>query len=307
MSDKKMVDKVEYHTQCLISGSTNLVPLKGYEKDYLVKSRSVGFVFCSRIPTPEELIQHYEKYPRNDYLSPITVRRYHELLDEFEAYNKTGKILDIGCGTGLFLIEAKKRGWEVYGTEYTDTAINICKLSAINMQQGKLDPAWYQENMFDVITSFEVIEHINNPKEDIENIKKILRPNGLFYFTTPNFNAVERYLLKGSYNIIEYPEHLSYYTKKTVHYLLTNAGFKRKKLTTTGLSITRIRTSLGKKEALINASSTDELVRQRLEKKALMQMLKKALNGILNVIGIGSSLKGWYINKKNEGNYFSRR
>lgn len=129
----------QQHTECLISGSTDLRPVKGYEKHYLVKSHPVGFVFCSRIPSTEELIKYYEGYGRQDYLSPITVKRYHELLDEFEKYRKTGKILDIGCSIGLFLTEAQKRGWEVHGTEFTDDAIEICKEKYQNAP-GKTGP-----------------------------------------------------------------------------------------------------------------------------------------------------------------------
>jgi len=274
--------------------------MKGYENTYLVKSQPLGFVFSSRIPTEEELIKHYDGYSREDYLSPITVKRYNELLDEFEVYRETGKLLDVGCGIGYFLDEAKKRGWDVHGTEYTDKAIAICKAKGINMKQGKLDPALYKEGMFDIVTSFEVIEHINNPQEEVQNIRTLLRSGGLFYVTTPNFNAIERYLLKEKYNVIQYPEHLSYYTKKTLHYLLSHNGFRKKKLQTTGFSITRIRTSLGKKEGYTGANVSDELVRQQLEKNSLMKTAKKIFNSVLNVLGLGSALKAWYIKQENK-------
>lgn len=299
MLNEKLTETTKQHTRCLISGSAKLKPLKGYENAYLVKSEPLGFVFSARIPTEEELIKHYEGYSREDYLSPITVKRYHELLDEFEAYRKTGRILDVGCGVGYFLEEAKKRGWEVHGTEYTDKAIAICKAKGINMQQGKLNPALYQKEMFDIVTSFEVLEHINNPQEEMQNIRKLLRPGGLFYLTTPNFNAMERYLLKEKYNVIQYPEHLSYYTKKTLHYLLAGNGFKKKKLQATGFSITRIRTSLGKQEGYTGANVSDELVRQQLEKNGLMKTAKKFFNTVLNVLALGSSLKAWYIKQEN--------
>jgi 2-polyprenyl-3-methyl-5-hydroxy-6-metoxy-1,4-benzoquinol methylase len=289
------------HQKCLISDSVILKPLKGYEQHYLVKSSPLGFVFCSRIPTTQELIVHYETtYSRNDYLSDITVKRYHELLDGFEPYKRTGKLLDIGSGIGHFLNEAKKRGWEVYGTEYTDEAIQKCEALGIRMQQGKLDPSWYEESSFDVVTSIEVLEHINNPVEEIRNISRILRPGGLFYFTTPNFNSIERYLVKSEYNVIHYPEHLSYYTKRTVDYLLRNNGFKKLRLLTTGVSLTRIKTSLGKsQEDYVSPTSSDEKLRTELEKNRFLQFTKTLLNGILNITAFGSSLKGWYINNKN--------
>jgi 2-polyprenyl-3-methyl-5-hydroxy-6-metoxy-1,4-benzoquinol methylase len=286
----------QQHTHCLISGSDILKPVKGYEKIFLVKS-PVGFVFCSRIPTEEELVDHYNTiYPRNDYLSPITVKRYNELLDDFERYRKTGRLLDVGCGVGYFLTEAKKRGWEVYGTEYTEDAICICEQRGINTKKGKLNAAWYEKESFDIVTSFEVIEHIYNPREEVKNINQVLRKGGLFYFTTPNFNAIERFILKEQYNVIQYPEHLSYYTKKTIHYLLTKNGFQRKRLQTTGISFTRIKTSRNKKNIdFITSDSKDERLRAGFEKNAAMQLVKKMLNGVLSFFGVGASLKGWYI------------
>jgi SAM-dependent methyltransferase len=289
------------HTQCLISGSKDLRPLKGYERHYLVKSYSLGFVFCSRIPTDKELAEHYATYNREEYYSPITRDRYRQLLTEWEPFRKTNKILDIGCGTGFFLEVAKEKGWEVYGTEFTDEAVTICKNKGINMQKGRLTADWYNPEQFDIITSFEVLEHIYNPIEEVQNIHTILRKGGLFYLTTPNFNAVERYMLKDNYNVIEYPEHLSYYTPKTLNYLFTRNGFRKMRVMTTGISFTRIKVS-GQKaentaptETLVSATSTDERMRVRSESNPLLKLAKNIVNGMLNLSRTGNSLKGWYI------------
>jgi 2-polyprenyl-3-methyl-5-hydroxy-6-metoxy-1,4-benzoquinol methylase len=296
-----MEEAYPQHTQCLISRSKDLRTLKRYERHYLVKSHPAGFVFCSRIPSQKELEEHYGAYPRNEYYSPITRLRYRELLTEFEPYRKTNKILDVGCGTGFFLEVAKEMGWEVYGTEFADNAVEICRNKGIIMQTGPLKAENYSSEMFDIITSFEVLEHINNPIEEVTNIHKILRKGGLVYLTTPNFNALERYLLKDNYNVIEYPEHLSYYTAKTVNYLFTNNGFKKKKIRTTGISFSRLKTSfrtmrhVENKELLISATSSDELMRERSQSNPLFRAVIQLINGLLNTFKVGNSLKGWFI------------
>lgn len=308
---------IEYHKKCLLCESEKIEPIKGYERHYLVKCQNCDFVFIKRIPTLQELNDYYEHYASAHYLSPITVMRYHELLDEFEKYRKTGKILDVGCGIGLFLNVAKERGWEVYGTEFSADAIRICKEKGITMHGGILDSKNYEDETFDVITSFEVIEHINNPLEETAHIQKIMRKGGLFYCTTPNFNSLMRYYLKADYNVIEYPEHLSYYTSKTLTYLMNKFGFQKQKILTTGISITRFKGSQDSKkqketntkentiaepkeetgEALVTADSADEILRNKIENNPLLQLGKTLANGTLNLTNTGLTLKGYYIKK----------
>ncbi|MFT7588933.1 MAG: 2-polyprenyl-3-methyl-5-hydroxy-6-metoxy-1,4-benzoquinol methylase [Limisphaerales bacterium] len=280
------------HDNCLVCGSAKLSGLEEYYRAYLCSCDNCGFVFARRVPSNEELVTHYEGYGRNDYLSPITIKRYNEILDEFEPYRKTNRLLDVGCGIGYFLEVAKERGWEVYGTEYTDEAVNICRSKGVTMHSGMLDPSNYDPASFDILTSFEVIEHINNPKEEIVNSAKLLRDGGLYYLTTPNFNSLLRYKLKSDYNVICYPEHLSYYTPKTIRKLFNSVGFQTKSVQTTGISLTRLRTSSGNSnQAFISESSDDEKIRNAVERNSVLQLAKSTANFTLTQFGVGDSLK----------------
>lgn len=281
------------HKKCLLCNSTELADLKNYEKDYLVKCNGCDFVFSHKIPSPEELQAHYNQYNRGCSISHITIKRYNELLDVFEKYRKTGNMLDIGCGDGHFLTTAMLRGWTVYGTEFTDEAIAICKAKGVNSHKGTLNADNYKGMEFDVITSFEVIEHINVPQAEIQNIKKILRNGGLLYMTTPNFNSVSRYVLGPKWTVIEYPEHLSYYTPKTMHAFLRNNGFGKIKIETTGINISRFKNSITPAQGL----NANEKFREKSESKAIYKYLKLIVNGILNVSQKGDNLKTYYIKK----------
>jgi 2-polyprenyl-3-methyl-5-hydroxy-6-metoxy-1,4-benzoquinol methylase len=290
-----MSEAYKTHEVCLVCGNVNLKPITLFKKDYLVKCADCGFVFCSRIPMQVELNEAYNKYGRNDYLSPITIIRYNELLDKMEEYRKTNRLIDVGCGIGYFLEIAKQRGWEVFGTEYTDNAVEICRNKGINMQQGVLDSKNYEPRYFDIITSFEVMEHINNPNSEAENFRKILRQGGLLYVTTPNFNGFSRHIVKENWNIVHYPEHLSYYTPKTISYLMKLHGFKAKKILTTGISITRIKTSMKlSNQKFISPSSDDERIRNMFERNSIMRFIKKSINGVLSSIGKGDSMKAFF-------------
>ena len=286
------------HPACIICESKDLIDLKGYESSYLCRCGNCDMVFARRIPTFKELDAHYTNYSYNKevFVSPVTIKRYNEILDSFEKYRKNNLLLDVGCGVGLFLKVAIDRGWQVYGTEYSDKAIEICEAKGIKMKQGVLNAQDFGGLQFDVVTSFEVIEHINNPIPEMTNIDALLRPGGLFYCTTPNFNGLPRYYLKSDYSIIHYPEHLSLYTPKTLKYLCNKFNLKPVKVLTTGISFSRISGSIKKdrSEPVVGAQSKDEKVRQTIEENKGLIFLKALANGIFNITGTGSALKGYF-------------
>lgn len=291
--------ELTYHQTCLVCNSPDLSELKNYHESYLVKCNNCNFIFTLKNPSEKELIDHYNQYTRDDYLPPLTIKRYNELLDTFEKYRKTNNILDIGSGMGYFLEQAKLRGWNVYGTEFTNDAIEICCKKGIMMQQGQLNSDHYQSDFFDVITSFEVLEHINNPTTEMVSLNKMLRTGGLFYCTTPNFNSFSRLYLKNKWNMIVYPEHLSYYTVPTITRLFKMHNIVPIKILTTGISITRIKSSKKgmKQNEPISAETFDEILRNQLENKFYYRALKNGLNTILTWFHLGDTIKIYSIKK----------
>ena len=186
--------QVSYHKTCFLCGSSKIKTLKGYEEHQLAQCSDCSFVFMHRIPTVEELVDYYSvyAYEQLNTMSEPTRLSLEELVDRFGPYKKSNKILDVGCGEGWILEIAKRKGWEVYGTEYSSRAIEICEAKGIRMYHGVLDPEKMDVKEFDVIISSETVEHINNPKEDFNNMNKLLRKGGLLYVTTPNFNSYLR-------------------------------------------------------------------------------------------------------------------
>ncbi len=282
------------HTTCLICDSSNLKELPDYSDAFLTKCQDCSFVFEKKIPTSAELVEFYDNnYERTEYFSSITIKRYNELLDGFEKYRKTNNILDVGAGNGFFLEIAKVRGWNVFGTELTKKSVETCEMKGVQMREGCLHNVGFDENQFDVITSFEVIEHVNNPKSLVKEMYRILRENGKVYITTPNFNSLLRYRLKSKYDIIGYPNHLCFFTKKTLRKLFSEAGFNVQQIKTTGISLTRIKTSKGKSnQAYVSETSDDEILRHKIENSRFLNFGKKVANWGLNLFGVGDSLKG---------------
>ena len=278
---------------CLLCNSNLLRPLAGYSKHHLVQCGNCSFVFSSRIPNEKELVDFYGQYPIAESLSAITKKRYDEWLAEFEPYRKTNNILDVGCGDGYFLQSARDKGWNVYGTEFTTRQVENCKAKGISMHQGVLDVANYEPEFFDVIVSIEVIEHINNPNTELQKFNTLCRKGGAVYVTTPNFNALSRNYLKGTWNILAYPEHLSYYTKKTLCFAFQRNGFKVENFQSTGISIKRIlQSTVGNN---ITESTADETFRKNAEEKFLFRFAKTTVNTLLTSTNKGDTLKGLFI------------
>ena len=103
------------------------------------------------------------------------------ILKYLKKINKKGRILDVGCATGFLLDQARKQGWEVYGVELSAWAVDYAKnkLQLPNITQGSLKDANYPDNFFDVVVLKDVIEHLTDPKETLEQIRHVLKPAGI--------------------------------------------------------------------------------------------------------------------------------
>ena len=290
-----------FQEECLICGGKNIHDLKKFEKHQLLKCSSCGFVFMKKIPSFEELKAYYSvyAYEYEKEISEATKMSIVDLLDSFEKYRVNNKMLDIGCGEGWILGLAKKRGWDVFGTEISQKAIEICNRKGIKIYPGVLAPENVDEKNFDVIISSETIEHINNPVKEVCGMNSLLRTGGLHYITTPNFNSYLRRFLGADYDIISYPEHLSYYTKSTLNKLLSQSNFSKVKLLTTGISITRYQSSKKNGNSVLPVhSNPDEKLRNRITKSSSLLFIKRIVNSVLSLLGIGMTLKAYYIKRK---------
>lgn len=295
------------HTSCIACGSNELRSINGYERHHLARCKTCGLVFIDRIPEADELAGFYSQYAYSSdpWISPITIRRYEDLLDRFEPYRQTGRIFDTGCGAGHFLAVARKRGWEVFGNEFSPAAVRLCRDKGITMIQGALTaPEQLPEGVrsmeslagtFDVVTSFEVIEHINNPNSDLQAMRALLRTGGATYITTPNFNALSRFWLKADYNVIGYPEHLTYYTQATLKDALLRNGFTKPRVWTDGISFTRIAKSRQPQShvKIGAAAAPDEQLRAKTETHWFWKRVKQFANAVFRLTGTGANLKAF--------------
>lgn len=291
---------------CPSCNSYSVRNYSGFKTVCLNKCNVCALVYDSRTPSPEDLEKHYQNYSYSS-LKPCpdaTVRSFLRLLKSFREFHKSGRLLDIGCGQGDFLIEAKHDGWQVFGSEYSDAALSLCARRGLEVIKEPISTSSFGNDKFDVITSFEVIEHIQTPNQLLEVANSLLRPGGLFYLTTPNFNAILRFLEGSSFAMFCYPEHLCFYSKRSISHLARRQGFMPLKITTTGIDVLRVKKlciQFGLPYQRVEPESSQpgkfqtDLIRAQVESNSALLFSKDLINTILGWTGTGDTLKAWLV------------
>lgn len=164
------------------------------------------------------------------------------------------------------------------------------------MIEGPLEPSNYELGSFDVVCSFEVVEHITDPMDEWTKLSRLLRPGGILYATTPNFQSIGRTLAGKEWSIVNYPEHLNYFTPHTLWHLAKASGFEKGWVTTTGIIPNRTMTARSaSKTTKRKVNDTQEELRRRIESNPPLRWAKAGLNSLLNFTKKGDSMKALFI------------
>ncbi len=257
--------------------------------------RDCGTLFTDRVPDETEAENYDDYYSESNLKVPGFIReRLKEIIGGFESYRKCNRLLDIGFGAGTMLEVAKDMGWEVYGLEVSKPAAEQARQRGFNVVHGDLAGSGYDEGYFDVITASEILEHLPAPESDLREIVRILRPGGLFWGTTPSAKALSFKILKLNWSVLSPPEHIQLYSSKGAHLMLVESGFEKVSFKTYGLNPSEImhhfRAANEMEDQFSPVGSAYEL-NESLTRSPMRKAVKKALNGTLNVLGIGDSLK----------------
>jgi len=155
----------------------------------------------------QKLINYYKKYYKDNLGIPawrklVQGRLSEEKIEEKRIIYlqkilgsfKNKKILNLGCGTGGFNIVAKKYRADIYGIEPNPEALEICKLKAQKhgldskkFRAGKGEKLPYQDNYFDLVYCFTVLEHVVNVKACLKEMIRVCKSGGFIYINTPNY------------------------------------------------------------------------------------------------------------------------
>jgi len=134
------------------------------------------------------------------------------------------KVLDVGCGTGNFIktLSFVEKNIKIYGLDYNDKAVKILKKEKYNVEKYNLDDNLniFFDEKFDIITMFDVIEHLNSFISFEKILNKNLVKGGYLVLTTPNSNSIERLFNSSQYSGEFDPTHRILFTPYTMDFFL---------------------------------------------------------------------------------------
>jgi 2-polyprenyl-3-methyl-5-hydroxy-6-metoxy-1,4-benzoquinol methylase len=147
-------------------------------------------------------------------------------------YIGNGRLLDVGCGNGSFLLNMQQLGWQVEGVEFNDTAVGICRQHGLQVHHGDLASANLPDDSFDLVSARHLIEHVPDPHAFMADMVRVTRPGGCIHLRTPNTGALGRRLFGEYWYANDAPRHLIMYNRDNLDRLAAQHGLRRRLLRT---------------------------------------------------------------------------
>lgn len=172
------------------------------------------------------------------YTAPGVVRelseKYERVLDRLVPGLEPGaRLLDVGCGVGTFLSVARRRGFEVTGVDIAAPPVRVARDQGFDARVGSLADQCFPEASFDVVSLWDVIEHVEDPVALLREIRRVLKPGGTLLLETPDEGTPLRLAARVAWHAARsrlvarcyYPAHRVYFTRTGLARALARAGF----------------------------------------------------------------------------------
>jgi SAM-dependent methyltransferase len=254
VSDPAREDDLRGKEGCLVCGCRDRCNLYDLQQvsgitHQVVRCHSCGLVFLDPLPKDEEIEARYldPNYPLSAYFKHMAAGYEHRA--EVEPYQKglelaecllggQGRVLDIGCSTGVFLDLARKRGWETVGVEISPHFVAYARSTfGLEVYQGRLRDQNFKLESFDLITMWDFLEHVRDPLWYLKEAYRLLREGGLVLVLTPNEHSLLKKTTFLSHRatlgrwgyavgVVYDLHHLYYFSDRTLKELLARAGLK---------------------------------------------------------------------------------
>ncbi|WP_188049263.1 bifunctional 2-polyprenyl-6-hydroxyphenol methylase/3-demethylubiquinol 3-O-methyltransferase UbiG [Flavobacterium sp. GP15] len=222
-----------------ISGKKHFLSVKDYsvsQEDFdLYYDEKLDMLITHPQPSLENLGKYYESV---DYISHTDSKRslfekcYHfiksiALKNKLNLINSVqpakGSILDIGAGTGDFLSFVQQEGWQAIGVEPSEKAKAIAKKKGVSFVGNTIE---LENNSFDVISMWHVLEHVPDLDSQIKELKRLLKPNGTLIIAVPNFKSFDAKHYGKFWAAFDVPIHFWHFSKTAIKLLFEQEEMK---------------------------------------------------------------------------------
>jgi SAM-dependent methyltransferase len=227
--------------------------------------------------------------------------------DAVMQYKQSGVLLDLGCGSGSFLEFMKSESWKLFGIEMSAEGARAAeRRSGAQVFVGDILDAPFSVESFDVITCFDVLEHLYDPRRVMSRISEWLKPGGMFYVLVPNIDSAEARVFGSYWHGLELPRHLFHYSPGSLKLLAESAGLREISLVTrrnpaVGISLRYLWDDcfrgVGIHKTPVAYRSEASLV-WRAGRKLVRMTVLRALLAMAPVVGGGESIHAIFLKKQ---------
>jgi len=276
---------------CAICGKDKTKLLYVVDSFHIVRCSNCGLIYVNPRLSSDELKRIYDSqdYYRSGYPNYLSKKKFifwesKKILEKIERLRKQKgeRILDIGCSFGFFLDSARELGWDTYGVEISKYASDFARKELhLNVTTGTINDLSYSNNSFDVITMWDVIEHLYNPVSSLKKIRDLLKPDGILALATPNIGSPLSRLTKERWEQIKPTYHLYYFSPATLTKLLEKSRLSMVKLSTQGLGGT-LKWIMGRNGLQENEMAADS--------SRVKYLLKNGTNKFAEIFGMGEKI-----------------
>lgn len=226
---------------CPLCTSSELSSFLNAKEPNAIINYSFELIVCKKCRliylNPKQRIEDFSLLYPSDYYKEV--KGAAAILENFflserkeivEAFKKKGSLLDIGCGDGKFLKIMARNGWSVSGVETAFSSADTLDREKYNIYYGILKKNIFKNESFDVITMWQVLEHLGEPKEYLTTIYHILRQDGILVISIPNIDSFQARFSRSKWFHLDLPRHRWHFTPQTILGLLCKCNFYVKKI-----------------------------------------------------------------------------
>jgi 2-polyprenyl-3-methyl-5-hydroxy-6-metoxy-1,4-benzoquinol methylase len=231
----------EQHVCCDLCGADDAEQILRKQERFYVRCRRCGFIYTNpRASEPAaDNVKFFEAH-KQEYLQAQYSRRkqraYARRLRRFAPYRKTGRLVEIGSGMGGFLYRAREMGWDPVGVEPVESCARYAREQhGLETVPGTLEEAHLPADAFDVVFSNAVFEHLPSPSRVLAEAFRVLRPGGVIYTKTVNYNSYTREWMGRDWKLLRPIEHVCLFTPQTLRRFHTQAGLEIVKVESSGI------------------------------------------------------------------------